>query len=85
MKNISLIKLDGTNFSLNDEEFNRIKEIASNVNNNTLLLFWQFTIKTLEEIEIVSNQHIAMEMFLIRLMYLKGISNLSNFIFPNNL
>jgi len=40
-------------------------------------LFWQFTIKTLEEIEIVSNQHIAMEMFLIRLIHLKGISNFS--------
>ena len=40
------------------------------------MLFWQFTIKTLEEIEVVSNQHIAMEMFLIRLMHLKGMSNL---------
>ena len=40
------------------------------------MLLWQFTIKTLEEIEVVSNQHIAMEMFLIRLMHLKGISNL---------
>ena len=40
------------------------------------MLFWQFTIKTLEEIEVVSNQHIAIEMFLIRLMHLKGMSNL---------
>ena len=77
LKNISFIKIDGTNFTLNDEEFNSIKKIANNVNNETLLLFWQFTIKTLEEIEIVSNQHIAMEMFLIRLMHLKGISNFS--------
>ena len=62
---------------MNDEEFNTIKEIANDINNETLLLFWQFTIKTLEEIEIVSNQHIAMEMFLIRLIHLKGISNFS--------
>ena len=76
-KNISSLNIDGTNFALNDEEFNKIKEIASNIKNETLLLFWQFTIKTLEEIEIVSNQHIAMEMFLIRLIHLKGISNFS--------
>ena len=74
-KNISHLKIDGTNFNLNDTEFNLIKELTSTINNETLLLFWQFTIKTLEEIEIVSNQNIAMEMFLIRLMYLKKISN----------
>ena len=77
-KNISSLKIDGTNFNLNDEEFNSIKNLTSSVSNETLLLFWQFTIKTLEEIEIVSNQHIAMEMFLIRLMHLKGISNYNN-------
>jgi len=74
-KNIVYLKKDGTNFSLNNEEFNAIKELAGSVNSNTLLLFWQFTIKTLEEIEIVSNQHIAMEMFLIRLIHLKEIQN----------
>jgi len=74
-KNISYLKIDGTNFDLNDTEFKSIKELTSSISNETLLLFWQFTIKTLEEIEIVSNQHIAMEMFLIRLMHLKKISN----------
>ena len=74
-KNISSLKVDGTNFNLNDEEFNDIKRISSELDNETLLLFWQFTIKTLEEIEVVSNQHIAIEMFLIRLIYLKNVSN----------
>ena len=82
-KNISSLKIDGTNFNLNDKEFNSIKEIANNINNETVLLFWQFTIKTLEEIEIVSNQHIAMEMFLIRLIYLKEISNHSSALVEN--
>ena len=75
LKNISYLKIDGTNFNLNDAEFNSIKKLANSINNEILLLFWQFTIKTLEEVEVVSNQHIAMEMFLIRLMHLKGISN----------
>ncbi len=77
-KNISSLKIEGTNFSLNDEEFDQIKEISKDIENKTLLLFWQFTIKTLEEIEIVSNQHIAIEMFLLRLIHLKEILNLTN-------
>ena len=77
-KNIESLNIDGTNFSLNDEEFNRIKEISEKVNNETLILFWQFTIKVLEELDVVSNQHLSMEMFLIRLMHLKNINNTSN-------
>ena len=70
-KNISSIKLDGNNFSLNNEEFDEIKAISEQINPEVLLLFWQFTIKTLGEIDIVSNQNLSMEMFLIRLLYLK--------------
>jgi len=70
-KNISSIKLDGNNFSLNNEEFDEIKAISEEINPEVLLLFWQFTIKTLGEIDIVSNQNLSMEMFLIRLLYLK--------------
>ena len=76
-KNIESLSIDSTNFSLNDEEFNRIKEISEKINNETLILFWQFTIKTLEELDIVSNQHLSMEMFLIRLLHLKNIKNTS--------
>ncbi len=71
-KNINSLTLEGTNFSLNDEEFNKIKEISSNVDSEVLILFWQFTIKTLGELDIVSNQHLSIEMFLLRLIYLKS-------------
>ena len=76
-KNISFLEVDGTNFSLNDGEFNKIKEIVSNIKNDTLLLYWQFSINTLSEIDIVSNQNLSIEMFLIRLIHLKEITNLS--------
>ena len=77
-KNIEFLHIDGTNFSLNDEEFNKIKKISENIKNETLILFWQFTIKTLEELDVVSNQHLSIEMFLIRLIHLKSIKNISN-------
>ena len=38
-----------------------------------LILFWQFAISSLEELDIVSNQHLSIEMFLIRLMHLSSI------------
>ena len=68
-KNIDLLTQESTNFSLNDDEFLKIKQISNNVENQVLILFWQFTIKTLEELNIVSNQNLSIEMFLLRLMH----------------
>jgi DNA polymerase III subunit gamma/tau len=82
-KNISNLDIDGTSFSLNDEEFNKIKELSKKIDNETLILFWQFTIKSLEELDVVSNQHLSMEMFLIRLIYLKGVKNVSSVNYEN--
>ena len=70
-KNISSIKLDGTNFSLNDEEFNKISKISSELDPKDLILFWQLTIKAIDELDIVNDPNLYVEMFLIRLMYLK--------------
>ena len=71
-KNINSLTLESTNFSLNDEEFNQIKEISNKIDNDILILYWQVTIKTLDELDIVSNQHLSIEMFLMRLIYLSG-------------
>ncbi|MDB9700087.1 DNA polymerase III subunit gamma/tau [Candidatus Pelagibacter sp.] len=83
-KNIESLNTDSTNFSLNDEEFEKIKKISEKVNNKTLILFWQFTIKTLEELDIVSNQNLSMEMFLIRLIHLKDIKNTPDIIYEGS-
>ena len=72
-KNINSLTLESTNFSLNDEDFEKIKNISNQTDQNIFILFWQFTISSLEELNIVSNQHISIEMFLIRLMYLNSI------------
>ena len=72
-KNINSLTLESTNFSLNDEEFNKIKNISNQIQPDVLILFWQFSIKSLEELDIVSNQHLSIEMFLIRLMHLSSV------------
>jgi len=74
-KNINFLNLESTNFSLNDDEFSKIKKISNSLDDQTLILFWQFTIKTLGELDIISNQNLSVEMFLIRLMHLKSLKS----------
>ena len=71
-KNINSLTLESTNFSLNDEEFSKIKQLADSIDAEVLILFWQFTIRILEELDTVSNQNLSVEMFLMRLIYLKS-------------
>ena len=85
LKNIDFIQLNGNNFSLNDYEFKKILEISKSISPETILIYWQFTIKTLDELDIVSNQNIAIEMFLLRLMYLKKINSDSQIVGKKNL
>ena len=73
-KNIDSLKVEGNNFSINDNEFKEISEISKKVDTKVLLNFWQFTLKTLEEIDLVSNQNLSIEMFLVRLIYLSHIT-----------
>ena len=72
-KNINSLTLESMNFSLNDDEFSKIKNLSNQVDAEVLILFWQFAISSLGELDIVSNQHLSIEMFLIRLMHLSSI------------
>ncbi len=72
-KNINSLNESTKNFDLNNDEFEAIKEISMNLNSETLILFWQFTINTLGELDIVADQNISVEMYLIRLLHIKSI------------
>ena len=74
-KNINSLTIEGTNFSLNDEEFLKIKELSKNLDNEVMILFWQFAIKTLDEIDLVANQNLSIEMFLVRMIYISSLNN----------
>ena len=77
-KNINSLNLESTNFSINDEEFKKIKNLSNQIDPSTLILFWQFTISTLDELNIVSNQNLSIEMFLIRLIHLSSMKTRNN-------
>ena len=71
IKNISHIENEGNNFTLNDNDHKKITSLSKAIEPNEILLFWEFTLKTLKEINIVANPNLLIEMFLIELAYLK--------------
>ena len=73
LKNIEYVNLNGTNFDLNDKEFDKIKNLSKKIPKKDLLLFWQFTLNNLDKIDIIKNQYQFIEMFLIRCLHLKKI------------
>ncbi len=79
LKNIESLKVNGSNFDLNDEEFKKIQNLNLNIESETLIIFWEFTIKFIEELKIVSNQNISIEMFIYRLVRLKDYRKNSEF------
>ena len=81
-KNLNNLK-QSIDFSYAD--LKKIEEMSKQVDDRTLLLFWEFTMEKMSEINLVSNQHLAIEMFLIRMIYLKkkSINNLEK-IEPSN-
>ncbi len=71
LKNISYIESGVNNFSLNDSDYKKITSLSKEIDPNAILLFWEFTLKTLKEINIVANPNLLVEMFLVQLTYLK--------------
>ena len=60
-----------SDLSIPESEQEIIDKISSNVNMPTLVVFWQFILKTLDELLIVSNPILSIEMLVVRLTHLK--------------
>ncbi len=62
-----------SDLSLSETEVEMINSLSKNVNVSTLMIFWQFTLKGIEELSLASNQILSLEMLIIRLLHLKDI------------
>ncbi len=71
IKNFKNLKNLNQSIEFTDLDFKKIEDLSNKVDNTTLLLFWEFSIEFINEINLVANQHLAVEMFLIRLLHLK--------------
>ncbi len=72
LKNFKNLERVSFSSDLTENNFKKIKEMSEKLDAHTLLLFWQFTIETMDEVNIVNDPNLSVEMFLIRLLYLKG-------------
>ncbi len=60
---------------LSENEVELIESNSKNLNTQDLALFWQLTIKTIEDLRTVSSEQSALEMYLIQLMHIKDIED----------
>ena len=69
-KNLGSLSND---LSISESEIEIIDKMSKEVENNTLIIFWQFILKGLDELSIVSNQTLSLEMLVLRLLHLKDM------------
>ena len=65
------LKDSNNDLPLSETENEMINFISNEANTSTLIIFWQFILKSLDELSIVSNQILLLEMLIIRLLHLK--------------
>ena len=72
-KNLGNFNLE---LSISESEEEIINSISNDINMTTLIVFWQFILKTLDELSIVSNPILSLEMLIVRLLHLKDLEYL---------
>ena len=59
--------------SVSESEVQMIEEYTKNIDMQDIGLFWQLTIKTIDDLRIVGNENLTLEMFIMQLVHLKNI------------
>jgi DNA polymerase III, gamma/tau subunits len=72
-RKLSLGSIDNDKI-LPEEEINLINKISNGINVNDVGLFWQLTLKTIDDLRIVNDDEIALEMFVMQLLHIKGVN-----------
>jgi DNA polymerase-3 subunit gamma/tau len=62
-------------FIISESEVQMIDEYSKNINMQDIGLFWQLTIKTIDDLKIVANENLTIEMYIMQLVHLKNIDN----------
>jgi len=62
-----------SDLSISESEKEIISSISKDIDMRTLIVFWQFILKVIDELSIVSNPILSIEMLVIRLVHLKDM------------
>ena len=64
--------------SISESEMKMIDQYSKNIDMQDLGLFWQLTIKTIDDLRIVSNENLTLEMYIMQLIHLKNLDEIKN-------
>jgi len=59
--------------SISESEVQMVDEYSKNIDMQDISLFWQLTIKTIDDLRIVGNENLTLEMYIMQLVHLKNI------------
>jgi DNA polymerase III subunit gamma/tau len=59
--------------SISESEIQMVNEYSKNIDMQDISLFWQLTIKTIDDLRIVGNENLTLEMYIMQLTHLKNI------------
>ena len=59
--------------SISESDLLMIDQFSKNINMQDINLFWQLTIKTIDDLRIVGNENLTMEMYIMQLVHLKNL------------
>ena len=69
-----------SDLSISESEKEIISLISKDIDMRTLIVFWQFILKVMEELSVVSNPILSIEMLIVRLVHLKDMPDYENLI-----
>ena len=61
--------------SISESEMQMIDQYSKNIDMQDIGLFWQLTIKTIDDLRIIGNENLTLEMFIVQLVHLKKLDN----------
>jgi DNA polymerase-3 subunit gamma/tau len=61
--------------SISESEAQMIEQHSKNIDMQDIGLFWQLTIKTIDDLRIVGNENLTLEMYIMQLVHLKSIDD----------
>ena len=62
--------------SISESEVQMVDEYSKNIDMQDIGLFWQLTIKTIDDLRIVGNENLTLEMYIMQLVHLKNIEEI---------
>ena len=71
--------------SISESELKMIDDYSKDIDMQDIGLFWQLTIKTLDDLKIVGNENILMEMYIMQLVHLKNLDEYKTYNADKNL